>query len=194
MRRRRSGRHPRRLSDRSHRRDHGPAVRPVRPRRCGVLCAIGLSVVAWPRCRRARSAAGPADGALPAVTHRPHHAGLPGCGRGDFDVAPRRQGRSHGVAGEPVADPDLCAADADRRADPDVEPVRRGRLLPGAAVPCAAGDDDCRCGPGSRSSSRWRSPASGGRSSPSTCRSASIRSTGHQPSSPGSRRACCSPS
>ena len=139
MRGRRRRRHPRRVPDRPHRRDHGPAVRPVRPRRCGVLRAVGLPVVARPRRRGARSAAASADGALPAVAHRPHHAGLPGCGRGDSDAAARRQGRSDGLAGEPVADPDLCAADADRGADPDVEPVRRGRLLPGAAVACAAG-------------------------------------------------------
>ena len=147
MRRRRRRRHPRRIPDRSHRRDRGQAVRPVRPRRCGVLRAVGLSVVAWPRRRRPRSAAGPADGALPAVTHRAHHAGLPGCGRGDSFVAARRQGRSHGVAGEPVADPDLRAADPDRGADPDVEPVGRGRLLPGAAVPCTAGATTAGAGP-----------------------------------------------
>ncbi len=57
LRGRRRRRHPRRVPDRAHRRDHGPAVRPVRPGRRGVLRAVGLPAVARPRRRGARSAA-----------------------------------------------------------------------------------------------------------------------------------------
>ena len=68
---------------------------------------------------------------MPALSHS---------GRGDPDpVARRRSRQPDGVAGKPDAHPDLCAAHPDRRTDPDVEPVRRGHLLPGAADPGAAG-------------------------------------------------------
>ena len=80
-----------------------------------------------------------ADGPLPALQDRPHHARLPGGGRGDPHAVPRRQRRPDGVAGQPDADPDLRAADVDVRADADVEPVGRGQLLSGAAGAGAAG-------------------------------------------------------
>ena len=77
-------------------------------------------------------------------------------------AAARRQRRPDGVAGQSDADPDLRAADADRRADPDVEPVGRGELLPGAAAAGAAGAPaaGARAHPGDRRASRW--PASAG--------------------------------
>ena len=135
---------PCRLSDRAHRRDNGTAVRPVRPRGCGVLRSVGLPAVARPRRSGPGSATDSADGALPTFPPGPHHARVPGGGRADPDPAARRQARSDGLADQPDADPDLCAVDAHRRADADVEPRRRGQLLYRAAYlrpagPAAAG-------------------------------------------------------
>ena len=99
---------------------------------------------------------------IPATGHYlrsragPHHARVPGRGRGDPDPAARRQGRPDRLAGQPVADPDLRAADADRGADPDVEPGRRGELLPGPACVRAAGAPGAGAGTDSRARRRRR--------------------------------------
>ena len=100
----------------------------------------------------------PADGALSAVPDRAHHAGLPGRGGRDPVAVARRQQGPDGLAGQSLADPDLRAADADRRADADVEPVGRGDLLSGAAVPrvCGAVAAGAGADPGDRRRSRWR--------------------------------------
>ena len=87
--------------------------------------------------------------ALSAVPAGPHHAGLPGCGGDHPDPAARGQPRQqHGVAGQPDADPGVRAADADRRADPDVEPVGGGQLLPGATRAGLPGLPAAGAGPG----------------------------------------------
>ena len=70
--------------------------------------------------------------------------------------AARREGRPDRLAGQPVADPDLRAVDADRRADPDVEPGRRGELLPGVARDRAAGAAGRRAGANPRAGRRGR--------------------------------------
>ena len=104
---------------------------------------VGISVVARACGGGAGHRHAPAYGSLPALAGGPHHAGLPGGGRGDPDPAARLGPRQpHRVVGQSDAHPDLCAADSDRRPHPDVEPVRRGQLLPGAAGAGVAGPPD----------------------------------------------------
>ena len=135
-----SGAHPRRIPDRNLQRCDGAAAAPLRPCGRGVLRALRLPAVAGPRRRGPRTAAPPTDRSLSAVAAGAHHARLPGRRHRHPDPAARGQPRQpDGVAGQPHPDAGLCPADPDRRADPDVEPVGRGELLPGAADPGLAG-------------------------------------------------------
>ena len=144
------GPHPRRIPDRNPGGRAGAAAAPFRSGRRGVLRAVRVPAVARPRRSRPRDAAPAGHRALPAVAPGPHHAGLPGRGGDHLDPAPGGQPRQqHGLAGQPHADPGVCAADADRRADPDVEPVGRGELLPGAAGAGLPGLPVAGAGPGS---------------------------------------------
>ena len=95
---------------------------------------VGFPVVARTRRGGPGSGQAPADRSLSEIAGGPHHAGLSGGRRRDPDAVARLGSRQPDrLAREPDAHPDLCAADPDRRADPDVEPVRRGQLLPGLA-------------------------------------------------------------
>ena len=175
LRRHRCGDHPRGLSDRAHHVEHGSPARTLRSGRGGVLRPLGLPAVARSRRGGARTSPHPAHGPLPAVEDRPHHAGLPGGGRGDPHALSRDQRRPDGVAGQSHADSDLRAVDVDLRTDADVESVGRGQLLPRASVLGAVGAAAAGAGsdPGDRRGRRWR--VSRGVSSRSRCRSASIR-------------------